>query len=81
LPLPVAPAVTESHEALLVDVQAQPIAAVTATLPLVAPDKTLADTGAIVGAHAAPVWLTVKVLPPTVKVPVRTVTAGFAVKL
>ena len=59
------------HAALLVAVQAQPAAAVTVTEPVAPAAATLAEAGEIVGAHVAPAWMTVKVLPPMVSVPVR----------
>jgi hypothetical protein len=80
-PLPLAPALIEIHVALSVAVHAQPVAAVTVTLALVAPAPTLAETGARVGAHGAPAWVTVKVLPPIVSVPVRALVVGLAVTL
>jgi hypothetical protein len=46
-----------------------------------ATSETFADVGAIVGAQGAPACVTVKVLPPTVSVPVRGVVVGFAEKL
>jgi hypothetical protein len=78
LPLPVAPAPIVIHAALLVAVHAQPIAAVTATVPVVPLDTALADVGEIVGAQVVPACVTVKVLPPMVTVPVREVVPGFA---
>jgi hypothetical protein len=81
LPLPVAPALMVIQAALSVAVHAHPVTAVTATVFVLAAKPTLADTGAIVGAHGAPAWVTVKVLSPTVSVPVRAVVVGFAVTL
>jgi hypothetical protein len=77
LPLPDPPEIV-IHAALLVDVHAQPVAAVTVTVPLFAEDATFTDPGAIVGSHGAPAWLTVKVLLPMVSLPVRGVVVGFA---
>jgi hypothetical protein len=81
LPLPLAPAVTVIQPALLVAVQAQPVAAVTVIVPVPAASDGLADVGAIVGAQGAPAWVTVKVLPAIVSVPVRALVVGFAVTL
>ena len=81
MPVPVAPALIVIHAALLVAVHAQPVAAVTVTVPLPATSDTFAEVGAIVGAQAVPAWVTVKVLPPTVNVPVRAVVVEFAVTL
>jgi hypothetical protein len=78
LPVPEAPALIVIHAALLVDVQAQPVAAVTVIVPVPATSETFADVGAIVGAQGAPACVTVKVLPPTVTVPVLAVVVGFA---
>jgi hypothetical protein len=44
-PLPFAPLVTVTHDVLLLAVHAQPLAAVTATFPVVAADPTFAPTG------------------------------------
>jgi hypothetical protein len=81
VPLPDAPALIVIHASLLVAVQAHPVAAVTVTVPDEPAATALADAGAIVGAHGAPAWVTVKVLPPTVTVPVRGLVVGFAVTL
>ena len=78
MPLPVAPALMVSHAALLVAVHAQPLAAVTVTVPVIPADVTLADAWEIVGVQGAPACVTVKVLPPIVSVPVRGVAAVFA---
>jgi hypothetical protein len=78
-PLPLPPALIVAHDALLVAVQLQPIGAVTGTVPVPAVATTLAEAGEIVGVHAAPAWVSEKVLPAMVTVPVRAVTAGFAV--
>ena len=51
MPVPVAPAVMVAQVALLVAVHAQPVAAVTVTVPVPAADVMFADAGAIVGAH------------------------------
>jgi hypothetical protein len=69
------------HVELSVAVQPQPVAAVTATVPLLAAAPTVAESGVSVGAQGAPACVTVKVLPPMVSVPVRAVVVGFAVTL
>jgi hypothetical protein len=51
LPVPVAPALTVIHATLLVAVHAQPVAAVTVTVPLPPAEVGLADVGEIVGAQ------------------------------
>jgi hypothetical protein len=79
--VPVAPAVTVIHAALLVDVQAHPVAAVTVIVPVPVEAPTLAEAEAIVGAQGAPAWVTVNVLPPIVSVPVRGLVVGFAATL
>jgi hypothetical protein len=76
LPVPLPPALIVIHVALLVAVQPQP--EVTATVPLPADHATFADAGAILDTHGAPACVTVKVLPPTVSVPVRGAMAVFA---
>ena len=78
LPVPVAPALIVIHATLLVALHAQPVAAVTVTVPEPATSDTLADVGAIVGVQGAAAWFTVKVLPPIVTVPVREVVVVFA---
>ena len=65
------------HVALLVAVHAQPVAAVTATLPVTAVEATLVDGADRVGAHVAPAWVMVNVLPPIVRVPVRARAVGI----
>ena len=81
LPLPVA-AVIVIQGALLVAVQAQPVAEVTVTVPPVVPAAgTLAEGAAIVGAQGAPACVTVNALPPIVSVAERAVVVGFAVTL
>jgi hypothetical protein len=80
-PVPVAPALIVIHAAVLVDVHAQPVAAVTVMVPVPARPETVAAAGAIVGAHGAPACVTVNVLPPTVRVPVRGEVVGFAATL
>jgi hypothetical protein len=81
LPLPVAPALTVIQVAALVAVQAQPVAALTVTVPVLAVDVTLADAGEIVGVQGAAACVTVNVFPPIVNVPVREVVVVFAATL
>jgi hypothetical protein len=81
LPLPLAPLVIVIHVAVVVAVHAQPVAAVTLTVPVSPSEETASDVGAIAGEHEAAAWSTVKVFPPTVTVPVRAVVAGFAATL
>jgi hypothetical protein len=58
--------------ALLVEVQLQPVPAVTVTVPVVAADDVRFDeVGAMVNVQGAPAWVTVKVWPAIVSVPVR----------
>ena len=73
------PALTVSQAALLLVVHAQPVAAETVTLLVLAPNATFADVGEIVGAHGAPACVMLKLLPPTVIAAVRGVVEGFAV--
>jgi hypothetical protein len=81
VPLPVA-ALTVIQAALLVALHAQPVAEVTATLPpVIPPAGAVADDAEIVGAQAAPAWLTVNRLPPIVIVAERADVVGFAVTL
>ena len=78
MPLPDVIALTLIQVALLVAVQAQKVAAVTMTVPVIPADVTVADAGEIDGAQTAAAWLTVKVLPPIVSVAVRDVVPVFA---
>ncbi len=83
LPVPVAPAVTVIQLALLVAVRAHPVVPVTVT-DSEAPDAATLDwlAGEIENApHAAASWVTVKVCPATVTVPVRAVPAALAATL
>ena len=77
-PVRLAPLVIVTHGAPLVAVQLHPVAVVTETL-LLAP---LADIDWLVDdimyEQDVPTWVTVKVFPPTVSVPVRGVVPGFA---
>jgi hypothetical protein len=77
LPVPELPAVMVSHGALLDAVQPHPAPAVTGTLPVNPAEEMLAVIGEIEVEHALPAWLTVKVLPPIVIVPVRGVVPAF----
>ncbi len=82
MPLPVAPALTVIHVALLLAVHEQPVAAVTVTVPVPAADVTLADAGEIVRLHgAAACCVTVNVDPAMVSVPVRLVVPVLAALL
>ena len=83
MPLPEAPAVTVSQlVALLTAVQLQPVPAVTVTVPVVAAaDVRLDDVGAMVKLQGTPAWVTVKVCPPIVIVPVRDAVLVFAATL
>jgi hypothetical protein len=78
LPLPLAPAVTVIHETLLVAVHAQPVPAVTVTLPVPPADVRFCDVGDTLNVHGAPAWVTVTVVPATVNVPVRLAVDVFA---
>jgi hypothetical protein len=79
LPLPLAPLVIVSHDALLDAVHVHADAGiVTDTVPWVPVAGTEALTGAIVAVQAIPACVTVNVWPPTVNVPVRLVMSGFA---
>src|SRR4051794_30645245 len=82
-PVPVAPVAMTTHPALLDAVHAQPALVVTVTVP--DPPAAAKDwlAGEMLKAHPAPACVTVKVLPATVKVPVRGVVAvvAAAVKL
>jgi len=80
-PEPLAPLVTVTQEALLVAVQLHPVAVVTITVPL--PPAAGIDwlVGEIVIAQAGAAWVTVNVLPPMVRVPVRGVAPVFAATL
>src|SRR3954465_12280702 len=81
LPLPLAPLVTVSHGAAVAAVQAQPAELVTATLAESPAASALKLGGAIEYVHVAAAWLTVKVWPAMVAVPVRVVVAVLAATL
>ena len=68
LPDPLAPLVTVSHDALLVAVQVQPVAAVTVTAPLPPPDTMLKAVADSVKVQGTPAWVTVTLCPATVTV-------------
>ncbi len=70
LPLPFAPDVTVSHDALLLAVHGHPSAVVTATLPEPPADGTLAAVGAIEMEHPLP-CVTVTCAPATLMLPLR----------
>jgi hypothetical protein len=69
-PLPVAPAVTVIHAALLDAVHAHPAAVRTVTVPVLVPLPTDCEERSIVKLHPA-VWVTVNRCPSTRSVPVR----------
>ena len=70
-PLPLAPDVMLSQEALLVAVHVHPVAAVTLLLLELALAPGLSDVGETVYVQATPACVTVTVWPATVSVPVR----------
>jgi hypothetical protein len=78
LPDPVAPALIVIQLALLAAVHAQPVGAVTATVPLPAAAVRLVEVGEIAGVHGVPACVTVKLAPAIVSVPVRLVVAALA---
>jgi hypothetical protein len=80
-PDPLAPDVMVSHDADVDAVHAQPVSVSTLTLPLVAAAGTEAVTGAMAKLQACPAWVTVKVWPAIVIVPVRAEVDGLAVTL
>jgi len=81
-PLPLAPEVTVIQASLLVAVQLQLEPAMTLMLPVAAIDDVrFDDVGEIVNVHGAPAWVTVKVCPPIVIVPVREAVLVFAATL
>ena len=81
MPLPLAPALMVIQAALLEAVHAQPVAEVTLTDPVKPLAPPLAAVAESVGVQATPAWVTVKVLPPIVSVPLRGVPERFAVPL
>jgi hypothetical protein len=77
-PLPFAPDVTLNHPVLLLAaVQLQPAAAVIVTLPVPPVPGTDCDGAESEYVQAAAAWLTVKVLPPIVSVPLRGEVTAF----
>jgi hypothetical protein len=80
-PLPFAPPLIEIQDALVLAVHAQPVVAVTVTVALPPDAVAFAEGPEIVGTHGVPAWVTVKVRPPTVSVPVRGVVVVFAATL
>jgi hypothetical protein len=81
LPLPLAPPMTVIQEALLVAVHVQPLATVTGTVPLKVPATAVPDIGEIVATQGVPACVTVNVLPPIVRIPLRGVLPEFAATL
>ena len=80
--MPLAPALIVIQPALLAAVHVHPVPAVTATLPVAAADVVrFEDVGEIVNVHGAPAWVTVKVCPPIVIVPLRDVVPVLAATL
>ena len=80
LPLPLAPLLIVSHDALLVAVQLQLAPLVTPTVPVAAAeDVRVDDVGEIANVHGdEPGWVTVNVCPPIVIVPLREVVPVLA---
>jgi len=80
--VPLAPLVMVIQPLLLVAVHPQPVPLETVIEPLAALDNgSVDDVGEMVIVHGAPAWVTVKVLPPMVNVPVREVVALLALTL
>src|SRR5688572_2840635 len=78
-PLPVAPAVIDSHGAFAAAVHAQSVApAVTTTFPEPPVGPTVPDVGVAARLHATPACVTVTVCPATVSVPIRCALLAFA---
>jgi hypothetical protein len=70
------------HPTLLAAVQLQPVPAVTVTVPVAAAEVVRFDeVGAIVNVQGAPAWVTLKVCPPIVMVPLRELVPVFALTL
>ena len=78
LPEPLLPAVIVIQVAPLLAVQLQPMPAVTPTLPVLALDTTDALEAEMEYVQGAAAWLTVKVWPVIVRVPVRDVVLVLA---
>ena len=81
LPVPPPPPDTVNQLALLTAVQAHPSAAVTFVNPDPRPDPTVVLVGEIATAQATPAWLTVRLCPPIVSVPLRCVVLALAAAL
>lgn len=80
-PDPLAPDVTVIHVALLTAVQVQPVAAVMVTEPVPPAAATDSPDDPRAKVQDAAAWVTVKVWPPVVIVPVREAVVGFAATL
>ena len=78
LPLPLAPPVTVNQLVLLVAVHGHPIGATTEVVDAPPAAATVRLVGASETPHAAPACVTVKVCPPTVRVPALACTDVFA---
>jgi hypothetical protein len=81
VPLPLAPAVTVIHAALLTAVHAQPVVVVTLVLPVPPGATAFSEVGETVNTHGAASCVTVTVWPATVSVPVRELVDVFAATL
>jgi len=82
LALPDASAVIVIQASLLTAVQLHPVPAVTVMVPVAVADVVRFDeVGEIVNVQGAPAWVTVKVCPPIVIVPVRDVVPVLAATL
>jgi hypothetical protein len=80
-PLPLAPLVMVTHDALSDAVHAQPAGMATEMLPVVAPASTDTPVGERVAVHGTPACVTVNVSPAIVTTPVRGEMLGFAAML
>jgi hypothetical protein len=80
-PLPEAPLVIVTHDALLVDDQLQPVPVVTVTVPLPPVPGNVWLAGEIANEQDPAAWVKVKVRPAIVSVPEREVVSGFAAAL
>ena len=79
--MPLAPALMVIHASLLVAAHAQPVEAVTATVPVLVADVTFADAGEMVGVQGAAACVIANEMPPIVSVAVRAVVPELAVTL
>jgi hypothetical protein len=77
-PVPAVPLETVTHDARLVAVQLHPEVVVTLTVPLPPAAESDRLAGEIVYEQGIPAWLTEKVGPPVVTVPVRERVPSFA---